>query len=215
MSSADDSSRPDEVEAICREFHMLASIETGLRGLRYWYDQLVTIPNDLENAARGFWHLEAFMHHADVLFTRDRASDPQLGAALRGLRDVGRPDLADVLNTALRTPATETGRSLASVIARTRNSLTHRSYDIGDHGADFQFWGLQPNPTGHIAVLHLVEAADQVADVIVERKESLIAYLWLRGRLDDLFSYVKAGPERARDNALRARRARRSTQAQN
>jgi hypothetical protein len=132
---------PPAVLSAFDEWAILAAVETDLKGLLYWWERHQEIPRTLEDSARGLWHLAALVTHADILFTGDRASDPQSGVVFRAFRDLGVPELGDRLQEALDSRAGATGKPLRAVIKRMRNSFSHRSYAITHHGADFAFWG--------------------------------------------------------------------------
>jgi hypothetical protein len=195
--------QPSPILSAFKEYSILASLETDLRGLVYWWQRLQEIPHTLQDADRGLWHLAALANHADVLFTGGRGSDDIDGAVFRAFRDLGVPEVGEPLQKALDAPGGVTGKPLRKVIKRMRNSIAHRSYDFQHHGADFAFWGLGSNAESSQAFTDLIAATQAVLQLIGWHKQNLISKFVETGTFGELQEYIATSAVRA----VRASRA--------
>jgi hypothetical protein len=160
---------------IVDDFQQIVALETGLHGLFHWRREYeAAYRSGPVGAERANWYYSALLLHADVAFTSNRARDSQTGAALRALRDLGRPELVRKLVTALDAPATDKGQPLGVVIKRIRNEmLAHISYRMSDYGPALLLVGSKSNQFAD-AFAALLEASKEVLQSLHDMKLELI-----------------------------------------
>jgi hypothetical protein len=201
-------SPPDEAGVnMLRSHSRLADLETGLLGLLHFYDMYDRFVRGtgLNEVRAARWYYSALMMHADMLFTVDKGKDPQNGAALRALRDLGRGDLLLELQDRLDQPATPTGLTLGKAIKRLRNDvLVHHSFDMEEQGSALLALG-QPDQQSGVAFEALITSVKNVLAEIYKEKLRLAEELFALNLAVSL-QHISAAPERARQKERRRRR---------
>jgi hypothetical protein len=195
-----------------RRHQRFADVETGLLGLFHFYRAYGHFlqGSTLYTVRASRWYYSALLMHADMLFTVDKGGDPQDGAALRALRDLGRRDLVLELEQRLAQPANSQDLTLAEVIRRLRNQvLVHHSFDLEEQGPALLYLGL-PDELAAIAFEGLLTSVKHALAEIQEEKMRLAQdQLVLGVPLSSSLSDIAAAPERARQTAKERRQAQR------
>ena len=200
-----DEDKGQKAEAEARRAARLDGVAQGLM----CFVHFVEMASDLAQAATPphwyWWYNSAAMVQADMLFCGKVAGDLQPGAALRALRDLGRPDLVEALSAVVNKRAYN-NRTLGDVFTRMRNeAIVHHSFDFEAQGRALVYLGEPDNESYSQALEELIAVIDKTVDEIHSDHMLITLDSILNGRFLDIFKAIGSSPNRAKETELQRR----------